>query len=95
MNLPAFDASAEDPAKGIQIDAFPVLEKQAYRDAPESFLAEDVPSERRIKETSGTTGSALPLWYTSESLAESMVVWRRGGDSAFSSAIRTSPSAGR
>jgi phenylacetate-CoA ligase len=80
MNLPAFDASAEDPAKGIReiLDAFPVLEKQAYREAPESFLAEDVPAERRVKgKTSGTTGSALPLWYTSESLAEEYaVVWR-------------------
>ncbi len=80
MDLPAFAANAEDPAKGIReiLDAFPILEKQTYRDAPESFLAEDIPAERRRKgKTSGTTGSALPLWYTQESLAEEYaVVWR-------------------
>ena len=80
MNLPEFSAQHDDPAKGIAeiLGAFPVLEKQAYRDSPESLLAEDVPAERRIKgKTSGTTGSALPLWYTSESLAEEYAtVWR-------------------
>ena len=77
--LPVFEP-ADDPAKGLReiLDAFPVLEKQAYRDAPESFLAEDIPADRRLAgKTSGTTGSALPLWYTSESLAEEYaVVWR-------------------
>ena len=80
LKLPEFSADHDDPAKGIAeiLNAFPVLEKQAYRDAPESLLAEDVPPERRLKgKTSGTTGSALPLWYTSESLAEEYaVVWR-------------------
>lgn len=81
MNLPEFSsAGTADPAKAIReiLDAFPILEKQTYRQAPESLLAEDVPSERLLKgKTSGTTGSALPLWYTSESLAEEYaVVWR-------------------
>jgi len=79
QDLPVFD-SGDDPAKGLReiLDAFPVLEKQAYRNAPESFLAEDIPADRRLSgKTSGTTGSALPLWYTSESLAEEYaVVWR-------------------
>ena len=79
LSLPVFEA-ADDPVAGMRaiLDAFPVLEKQTYRDAPESFLAEDVPADRRLKgKTSGTTGSALPLWYTSESLAEEYaVVWR-------------------
>lgn len=79
LDLPAFEAS-DEPGKGMReiLDCFPVLEKQAYRDAPESFLAEDVPAERRLQgKTSGTTGSALPLWYTAESLAEEYaVVWR-------------------
>jgi len=52
--------------------------KATYREAPESFIAEDVTPERLIKsKTSGTTGSALPLWYTREALAEEYaVVWR-------------------
>ena len=80
MGLPKFVPTHDEPAKGIAeiLGAFPILEKQAYRDAPESLLAEDIPAERRLKgKTSGTTGSALPLWYTSESLAEEYAaVWR-------------------
>ena len=67
QDLPVFD-SGDDPAKGLReiLDAFPVLEKQAYRNAPESFLAEDIPADRRLSgKTSGTTGSALPLWSVS------------------------------
>ncbi|MEZ4334981.1 MAG: hypothetical protein R3F35_24750, partial [Myxococcota bacterium] len=54
-----------DPNRGIDtiLAAFPVLEKADYRAAPESFIAGDIPRERLIKgKTSGTTGSALPLW---------------------------------
>lgn len=79
LGLPEFEAH-DEPGKGLRaiLDAFPVLEKQAYRDDPEAFLAEDVPAARRIKgKTSGTTGTALPLWYTAESLAEEYAtVWR-------------------
>ena len=68
MNLPEPEPNV-DAAKGIEeiLGTFPVLEKSHYRDAPESFIASDIPSERLRKgKTSGTTGSALPLWYTSE-----------------------------
>ena len=69
-----------DAAKGIAaiLSMFPVLEKSTYRDAPESFIASDIPPGRLMRgHTSGTTGSALPLWYTAETLAEEYVaVWR-------------------
>jgi len=81
LNLPELGAERDGSAsEGIRriLDRFPILEKSAYRDAPESFIAEDVPKNRLIKgKTSGTTGSALPLWYTPQSLAEEYaVVWR-------------------
>jgi phenylacetate-CoA ligase len=69
-----------DAARGIDeiLSMFPILEKSDYRDAPESFIASDIPAAELIKgKTSGTTGSALPLWYTSEALAEEYAaVWR-------------------
>lgn len=81
LDLPAPEtAPDDDPARGIEriLAAFPVLEKSAYRADPERFLAEDVPARRLIKgKTSGTTGTALPLWYTPEALAEEYAaVWR-------------------
>ena len=79
MKLPEFAANV-DAAKGIGeiLAAFPVLEKADYRDAPESLIASDIPTEKLIRgKTSGTTGTALPLWYTSEALAEEYAaVWR-------------------
>lgn len=69
-----------DPQRGIEgmLAAFPVLEKADYRAEPESFIAADIPPRRLLKgKTSGTTGTALPLWYTSEALAEEYAaVWR-------------------
>lgn len=81
MDLPEFSAdSSADPAKGIAeiLAAFPVLEKTDYRDAPESLIASDIPKEKLMRgKTSGTTGTALPLWYTAEALAEEYAaVWR-------------------
>ncbi|MCP4907947.1 MAG: phenylacetate--CoA ligase family protein [bacterium] len=79
LSLPEF-APDEDPEKGIAkiLSAFPVLEKAVYRDDPRSFIASDIPSKRLIRgRTGGTTGSALPLWYTPEALAEEYAtVWR-------------------
>ena len=79
MDLPEFSVNV-DAAKGIReiLAAFPVLEKADYRDAPESLIASDIPTEKLIRgKTSGTTGTALPLWYTSEALAEEYAaVWR-------------------
>jgi phenylacetate-CoA ligase len=69
-----------DPAEAIRrtLAGIAPLEKGTYRDRAEEFLADDVPQRllRRAR-TSGTTGSALPLWHTPDDLAfEYAVVWR-------------------
>lgn len=80
LGLPDPEPDPADPQRGIDaiLAAVPVLEKSAYRDAPESFIASDIPARRLLRgKTSGTTGSALPLWYTPEALAEEYAaVWR-------------------
>lgn len=55
------------------------LDKATYRDRYREFLADDVSTSRLIKvNTSGTTGSALPLWMTPERVAEGYAaVWRQ------------------
>jgi phenylacetate-CoA ligase len=60
------------------LSAIPPLEKAAYAAAPREFLAEDVAPRRLLRgKTSGTTGTALPLWYTPRALAEEYAsVWR-------------------
>lgn len=70
-----------DPASAIAeiLASLPVLEKDAYREAPKRFLAEDIPVDTLVKgKTSGTTGTALPLWWTPEALAEEFVALWRG-----------------
>lgn len=73
-------SDAADPAVAIRetLAGIPPLEKAEYADQPESFLARDVASHRLIRgRTSGTTGTALPLWWTQETLAEEYAtVWR-------------------
>jgi len=80
LGLPEPRPDPADPARGIEaiLSGIPVLEKAAYRASPESFIASDVPPAKLVKgKTSGTTGSALPLWYTPEALAEEYAaVWR-------------------
>ncbi len=79
MNLPEPEPGL-DAADGMAaiLSMFPVLEKATYRDSPESFLASDIPRHRLMRgKTSGTTGSALPLYYTAEALAEEYAsFWR-------------------
>ncbi len=74
-------SDARDPREALArtLASIPVLEKAAYRERPEAFLCRDVPRSRRIRgKTSGTTGSALPLWYTPEALAEEWAsFWRQ------------------
>jgi phenylacetate-CoA ligase len=69
-----------DPHEAMQrtLAAIPPLEKRAYRDQPDAFIARDVAPNRLYRgKTSGTTGTALPLWYTREALAEEYAtVWR-------------------
>lgn len=76
-------SSARDPHTAIRetLAALPTLPKSTYRDAPESFLATNLPRRRLIRgKTSGTTGTALPLWWTPEALAEEFAcIWRMHG----------------
>jgi phenylacetate-CoA ligase len=70
-----------DPDMAIEetLSRIPPLEKTTYRDAPERFRARHIPPHRLIRgRTSGTTGTALPLWYTVETIAEEFAtVWRQ------------------
>ncbi len=56
----------------------PVLEKSDYREHHEALVARDIaPGRLREGVTSGTTGSALHLYYTPDALAEEYAtVWR-------------------
>lgn len=75
---PASDARDPEEAVRRTLASIPPLDKGTYRANAPSFLARDVPPRllRRGK-TSGTTGTALPLWYTTEALAEEYAsVWR-------------------
>lgn len=78
-------SDARDPSEAIRntLTSIPPLDKRTYRDDPYSFVAADIASSRlRRGKTSGTTGTALPLWYTPETLAEEYaVVWRQRGAS--------------
>jgi phenylacetate-CoA ligase len=69
-----------DPGEAIRatLASIPPLDKLAYRDQPEAFIARDIPRHRLLPgRTSGTTGTALPLWCTPETLAEEYAsVWR-------------------
>jgi phenylacetate-CoA ligase len=71
---------SEDPVEAIRemLSEIPPLEKWVYRDHPEAFLARDLSRGSLVSGyTSGTTGSALPLWCTPEALAEEYAsVWR-------------------
>jgi len=71
---------AREPEEAIArtLAQIPPLEKSDYRARPESFIATDVPGRRlHSGTTSGTTGTALPLWYSSKTLAEEYAtVWR-------------------
>jgi phenylacetate-CoA ligase len=71
----------EDDAEAIHrtLSGIPPLDKATYRDRHREFLADDVSTSRLIKvSTSGTTGSALPLWLTPERVAEGYAaVWRQ------------------
>lgn len=79
LDIPEPVADA-DPERGIAnlLEPFPILEKSEYRSAPESFISTDIPAGQLIAGmTSGTTGTALPLWYTPEAVAEEFAsVWR-------------------
>lgn len=73
-------SKAKDPFRAIleTLASIPPLEKADYGDEPQSFIARDIPRRRLIRgQTSGTTGTSLPLWWAPETLAEEFAtVWR-------------------
>ncbi len=73
-------SAARDPEEALAqtLASIPTLDKVTYRNHAAEFIARDIPSGRLRKgKTSGTTGTALPLWYTPETLAEEYAtVWR-------------------
>ncbi len=73
-------ADDDDPAEALArtLESIPPLSKEEYRANARDFVARDIPPRQlRRSKTSGTTGSALPLWYTAQTLAEEYAsVWR-------------------
>jgi len=72
-------AEDEDPVEAMRktLATIPPLEKRAYRDQPEAFIARNATRRLYRGKTSGTTGTALPLWYTPETVAEDYAtLWR-------------------
>lgn len=73
-------SSHPEPREAIRetLASITPLDKEQYGENPEHFLARDIPWHRlRRARTSGTTGTALPLWHTPETLAEEYAaVWR-------------------
>lgn len=71
---------ARDPGEAIEetLARLPILEKKKYRDNTDSIVTCDIPSRQlRRGMTSGTTGTALRLYYTRETEAEEYAtVWR-------------------
>lgn len=69
-----------DPSECIAetLSGIPPLEKKSYGEDPWSFVARDIPRYRLKRgKTSGTTGTALPLWHTARTLSEEYAtVWR-------------------
>jgi phenylacetate-CoA ligase len=70
-----------DPAISIEktLANIPPLEKAVYRARSRDFVSRDVPARRmHQRSTSGTTGTALPVWHTPERIAEGYAaVWRQ------------------
>jgi phenylacetate-CoA ligase len=74
-------ASGGGPADAMHatLSRIAPLEKRTYRDRSEEFVARNLDRAALIKgKTSGTTGTALPLWYTSDALAEEFATFWRG-----------------
>ncbi|MEE3327706.1 MAG: hypothetical protein VX252_10245 [Myxococcota bacterium] len=75
---PASDA--KDPLQSIQetLGSITPLEKMTYRNSANQFISNRIPRSRLHQNfTGGTTGTALPIFYTPESLAEEYAtVWR-------------------
>jgi phenylacetate-CoA ligase len=74
---------APDALQAIRetLSGIPILNKTAYRDHVPELVARDVPARRIYRgRTSGTTGTALPLFYSAATLTEEYAtVWRLRG----------------
>jgi len=71
-----------DTASWERLENWPVLEKDALRASPESFVADDrVPGSMFHEHTSGTTGKPLDLWFSRETVVRWYALvearWRR------------------
>lgn len=77
--LPA-PIAAPQPAEALRrtLAGIPPLSKSSYREHTEEFLARNIPRRNLLPgKTSGTTGTALKLWWTRQALAEEFAsVWR-------------------
>ena len=73
-DLPAPEDAIRETLAGI-----PPVDKATYRERNADFLARDAAGAQLIRvNTSGTTGSALPIWLTPERIAEGYAaVWRQ------------------
>ena len=73
-------SSASDPSVAIRetLDRMPFLTKDVYRENAQSFLSVDIPKRAILRgRTSGTTGTALPLYASASTVAEEYAtVWR-------------------
>lgn len=76
---PPFERGDAEEILGRTLERIPVLEKATYRDRFDELVCRDVPLRRLIRlETSGTTGTSLPVLHTRERLAEwYAVAWRQ------------------
>ncbi|MBW2293620.1 MAG: phenylacetate--CoA ligase family protein [Deltaproteobacteria bacterium] len=74
---PSYASDAEEAIEET-LSRMPVLEKRVYRDNTDAIVTRDIPSRQlRGGTTSGTTGTALRLFYTRETEAEEYAtVWR-------------------
>ena len=77
-------SDAADPEQAVRetLAGIPPLEKSTYREHASEFVARDLPKRALIQgKTSGTTGTALPLWYTADALSEEFAsFWRQRRD---------------
>ena len=75
---PPSDAASPTEAIERTLAAIPILEKATYRENFDDLISSSIPTSRiKRGQTSGTTGTALPLAYTPEAIAEEYAtVWR-------------------
>ena len=86
-HLPAPSGAAESfEAIRETLAQIPVLDKETYRENSQDFIASDIAKQDILRgKTSGTTGTALPLYSTVSTVAEEYAtVWRLRSSSGVS-----------